>query len=104
MKRLQGKYIVITGASQGLGRELAIRYAREGAAGLSLTARNADAPNEVRERIREISPDTRVVTTAADLSRQEEIERVIATALDAFAGRIDVLVNNASALGPTPMP
>ncbi|HXG68583.1 MAG TPA: SDR family oxidoreductase, partial [Blastocatellia bacterium] len=47
---------------------------------------------------------TRVVTTAADLSRQEEIERVIATALDAFAGRIDVLVNNASALGPTPMP
>jgi NAD(P)-dependent dehydrogenase (short-subunit alcohol dehydrogenase family) len=40
----------------------------------------------------------------ADLSRQEEIERLVATTLSEFGGRLDVLVNNASAIGPTPMP
>ena len=43
MNRLQGQNILITGASQGLGRQLAIDYAREGAKGLALTARNTEA-------------------------------------------------------------
>ena len=41
MTKLSGKNILITGASQGLGREIALRFAREGAAGLSLVARHA---------------------------------------------------------------
>ncbi|HEY0545838.1 MAG TPA: SDR family oxidoreductase [Pyrinomonadaceae bacterium] len=104
MKRLEGKYVLITGASQGLGRQLAIDYAREGAQGISITARGADALQEVKERILEVAPDAKVVVIAADLSRQAEIERVVATTLAEFAGRLDVLVNNASSIGPVPMP
>ncbi|HEX8650573.1 MAG TPA: SDR family oxidoreductase [Pyrinomonadaceae bacterium] len=104
MNRLQGKYVLITGASQGLGRQLAISYAREGAAGLSIVARNKDALDEVRARIREVAPRTQVVVIVADLTAQEAVERVIATTLAEFGGRLDVLVNNASAIGPTPLP
>ena len=104
MKRLEGKYILITGASQGLGRQLAIDYAREGAKGISITARRSGALEEVRDRIGETSPDTQVVLIVADLSRQDDIERVVATTLAEFSGRLDVLVNNASSIGPTPMP
>ena len=104
MKRLEGKHVLITGASQGLGRQLAIDYAREGAQGISITARGADALQEVKERILEVAPDAQVVVITADLSRQAEIERVVATTLAEFAGRLDVLVNNASSIGPVPMP
>ncbi len=103
MKRLEGKYALITGASQGLGRQLAIDYAREGAKGISVTARNVEALREVQEEIRAVVPEVRVVLIGADLSRQEDIERVVATTLAEFGGRLDVLVNNASTLGPTPM-
>lgn len=104
MNRLQGKNILITGASQGLGRQLAIEFAREGAAALSIVARRADKLKEVRERVREVAPATRVLVIEADLQHQEEIERLIATTLSEFGGRLDVLVNNASAIGPTPLP
>ena len=52
MSRLQGKYILITGASQGLGRQLALDYAREGAAGIAIVARDESALNLVRDRVR----------------------------------------------------
>jgi NAD(P)-dependent dehydrogenase (short-subunit alcohol dehydrogenase family) len=104
MNRLQGKHILITGASQGLGRELALAFAREGAAALALVARNQAALEELKTEVRQSDADARVLAIVADISRQDEIERVVATALDAFGGRLDVLVNNASALGPLPMP
>jgi NAD(P)-dependent dehydrogenase (short-subunit alcohol dehydrogenase family) len=104
MSRLAGKVALITGASRGLGRQLALDFARAGAAGLALVARNTKALREVRDRVREVSPETRVVVIAADLGRERDVERVIATALHEFGGRLDVLVNNASALGPAPMP
>jgi NAD(P)-dependent dehydrogenase (short-subunit alcohol dehydrogenase family) len=104
MNRLSGKYALITGASRGLGRKLALDFAAEGAVGLALVARSAADLNEVREHIGEVSPLTRVVVIAADLSREEDVERTIALALHEFAGRLDVLVNNASLLRPTPLP
>jgi NAD(P)-dependent dehydrogenase (short-subunit alcohol dehydrogenase family) len=104
MNRLQDKHILITGASQGLGRELALAYARAGATALALVARNGAALEAVKSEVRQVAPDVRVLAIAADLSQQDEIERTVATALSEFGGRLDVLVNNASALGPTPMP
>jgi len=78
MERLKGKYVLITGGSQGLGRQLAIDFAREGAAGISIVARRAEYLNEVRNRIHETNPLTKVLVIAADMSRQEDIERIIA--------------------------
>lgn len=104
MNRLEGKYALITGGSQGLGRELAIDFAQEGAAGISIIARRIEYLNEVCNKIKEINPDTDVLVIAADLSKQEDIERVMAMTLHQFKGKLDILVNNASTIGPSPMP
>jgi NAD(P)-dependent dehydrogenase (short-subunit alcohol dehydrogenase family) len=104
MNKLQDKNILITGASQGLGRELALAFAKNGAAGLSLAARHLAALRDVRDEVRQIAPAIKVLTIEADVSKAKDIERLVATTLDAFGGRLDVLVNNASTIGPSPMP
>jgi len=104
MSKLVGKDILITGASQGLGREMALRFAREGAAGLSIVARHVDQLNKVREEIRRIAVKIDIVAIEADVSKPRDIERIIATTLAQFKGHLDVLVNNASTIGPSPMP
>lgn len=104
MRRLEGKYAMITGGSQGLGRQLAIDFVKEGAAGISIVARHIEPLNEVKTEINEINRNTMVLAMAADLSLQEEIERFAATTLHEFNGQLDILVNNASTVGPSPMP
>ena len=104
MNRLHGKYVLITGGSQGLGRQLAIGFAEEGAAGVSIIARRLEYLDEVRRRINEVNPDTDALVIEADLSKHKDIERAMAMTLHQFNGRLDVLVNNASAIGPSPMP
>lgn len=104
MPKLTGKKILITGASQGLGRQLALDFAREGAAGLALVARNRDKLEEIEKELRTLSPETKVLLIAADVSKPRDIERIVATTLAEFGGQLDVLVNNASTIGPSPMP
>lgn len=104
MNRLHGKYVLITGGSQGLGRQLAMSFAEEGAAGVSIIARRSEYLDEVRRRIKEVNPDTDALVIEADLSKHKDIERAMAMTLHQFNGRLDVLVNNASAIGPSPMP
>lgn len=104
MNKLTGKNILITGASQGLGRAMALRFAREGAAGLSLIARHADQLTKVRDEVRKIVPKDEIVIIEADVSKPRDIERIVATTLAQFKGRLEVLVNNASTIGPSPMP
>lgn len=104
MNRLARKYVLITGGSQGLGRQLAINFVKEDAAGICIVARRSEFLDEVRNRLVEINPKVKVITVSADLSRQEDIERVVAITLHDFNGRLDILVNNASTIGPSPMP
>src|SRR5437867_11492772 len=104
MNRLADKNILITGASQGLGREMALRFAREGAGDLSLVARHADKLNAVRDEVLKIAPKVDIVAIEADVSKSRDIERIVATTLAQFKGGLDVLVNNASTIGPSPMP
>ena len=101
--RLQGKYILITGASQGLGKQMAIDFARAGSAGIAILARDGKALEKLRQSIDEIAPQTKVLTISADLTKQEDIERAVAITLSTF-GKLDVLVNNASTIGLSPMP
>jgi NAD(P)-dependent dehydrogenase (short-subunit alcohol dehydrogenase family) len=104
MNRLIDKRALITGATRGLGRQLAIAFVREGATHLALVGRDARALTEVKDTIQQMARDTYVLTIAADLAREEDIERTVALTLTAFGGQLDVLINNASVLGPTPMP
>ena len=101
---MNAKNVLITGASQGLGRRLALDFSREGAAGLALCARSLDALQALKKEIQQIAPDAKVVVVEADVSRPADVERLFAVALREFGGRLDVLINNASALGPAPMP
>ncbi|MGI0084973.1 MAG: SDR family NAD(P)-dependent oxidoreductase [Nitrososphaerales archaeon] len=102
---LEGKYALITGASRGLGQALSVDFAREGAAGLALVSRSGRVPrSQGRRDDIEIGTKTKILPIVADLGRPEEIERIVALTLNEFNGELDVLVNNASALGPTPMP
>jgi NAD(P)-dependent dehydrogenase (short-subunit alcohol dehydrogenase family) len=76
----------------------------EGAAGLALAARHLQSLEQVRDEIAKIAPGAKVLAVEADVSKAKDIERLIATTLDAFNGQLDVLVNNASTIGPSPMP
>lgn len=83
---------------------MALRFAREDAAGLSLVARHPDKLNAVRDEVRKLAPKIDILTIEADVSKRRDIERIVATALAEFKGKLDVLVNNASTIGPSPMP
>src|SRR5437879_963833 len=99
---LAGKVMIITGASRGLGRDLALAAARDGAR-LALVSREQSRADleAVRNEVAGLGAD--VLTVTGDVSVRGDVERLTAEALAHF-GRVDVLVNNASALGPVPMP
>ncbi|NUT08787.1 MAG: SDR family oxidoreductase [Hamadaea sp.] len=91
--RLTGKKAVITGGDSGIGRAVAIAFAREGADVLiSYLSEDEDA----RDTARLVEEAGRqAVLVAGDLADRSQCEKVVATAVDAF-GQVDVLVNNAA--------
>jgi 3-oxoacyl-[acyl-carrier protein] reductase len=89
---LRDKVAVITGASEGIGRAAAASLGREGAH-VVVCARRADVLAQAAEAIAE-QTGAQVLPVAADVSRAEDVERVIQTAVERF-GRLDMLVNNA---------
>lgn len=91
--------VLITGASRGLGAALAREWARRGAA-LLLTARSAEPLTALAK---ELSRDTDVLAEPIDVTDDTRMREFVETAAATF-GRIDVLVNNASTLGGSPMP
>jgi NAD(P)-dependent dehydrogenase (short-subunit alcohol dehydrogenase family) len=100
MSALRGRVALITGASRGLGRAVALAFAREGAQ-LAICARGGAALETVAAELQ--SAGAAVLAIQADVRNPRDIERVVALTLDRFE-RIDILVNNASELGPTPLP
>ena len=88
---LVGRVVVITGASSGIGKALALQLAREGAVSL-LLARREDELNEVVEEVREAGG--RSYGYPCDITDQESVSAVIKTIIDEH-DHVDVLVNNA---------
>jgi len=97
--KLNGRGIIITGASQGLGSEIAEACVTEGAH-ILICARDAEALNSVGARLMaKAAPGQRIVAQPADVSRPDDMRRLFETA-SAELPRIDGLVNNAGVYGP----
>src|SRR5919204_3793995 len=89
---LVGKVAIVTGGSEGIGRATAHSLGREGAR-VVVCARRAEVLQRAAAEVAEAT-GAQIVPVQADVTRGEDIERVIQTAVDRF-GRLDILVNNA---------
>ena len=96
MGRLEGRTALITGASRGIGKAIALAFAAEGA-DVVATARNTNAVDSVIGQCRQMGRNGLAVT--ADLSVEKDIQRVADEALRKF-GRLDIVVNNAAIIHP----
>lgn len=89
--RWQGKVVVVTGASSGLGWYIAQAFGREGAR-LVLAARNAEQLEAAAQSLRDQGIEA--LGVPADVTRQADVEALVTRAVEHY-GRLDVLVNNA---------
>ncbi len=86
---MNGKVVIITGASSGIGRALAVEYAKRGAL-LSLAARRIDQLNELKRDL----PNAKILTTQTDVTSESDCKNLMDLTIQHY-GRIDVLINNA---------
>lgn len=93
MGRLQDRVAVITGGDSGIGRAVALAFAREGAdVVISYLSEHSDAEQTVR-----VVQDAgrKAISIAGDITSEEHCQQIVQRAVDEF-GRIDILVNNAA--------
>jgi NAD(P)-dependent dehydrogenase (short-subunit alcohol dehydrogenase family) len=95
--KLQNQTAIVTGAARGIGKEIALSLAREGADVL-LASRDKEALEHVAHNIRDMGRRALVVRT--DVSDEQQVAAMANSALAEFR-RIDILVNNSGVVGPT---
>lgn len=100
--RLQNKSALITGASTGIGRAIAIRFAQEGANVAINYNRHMEEAERTAEDCRKAHRDAglsaaRTIVIQADVSKEDQVEAMVARTIDEL-GRLDILVNNAGVL------
>ena len=96
---LENRYAIITGASQGLGLDIAKRYVEAGAS-LMICARDKTSLAEAARALNALAgPAQSVLAMRADVSKAHDVAALVERALGEF-GRLDILVNNAAVVGP----
>ena len=93
--RIDGRVAIITGAGSGIGRAIALRFARAGASVVAADL-NLEAAEETDRVIR--AGGGNAIAVAVDVSRENEVQEMVAAGVGRF-GRIDILVNNAAIEG-----
>ncbi|MGF6755483.1 L-iditol 2-dehydrogenase [Paraburkholderia sp. GAS334] len=96
--RLQDKVAILTGAGSGIGEAVARRYLDEGARCVLVDVKPA---GEFAQALTQSHSD-RVLTISADVTRRDDIERIVSATLERF-GRIDILFNNAALFDMRPL-
>ena len=102
--RLANKVAIITGSSRGIGKAIALAYAREGAkivvASRTEQVKDPRLPGTIGQTVEEIGAiGAQALAVRCDISQEEDVERVVKATLETF-GQIDILVNNAAILFP----
>ena len=96
---LRDKVVILTGASGGIGTQIAISFAKKGAR-LALVGRNVDKLEHTANLCRESG--SKAICIVADLCKEEDIERVVKESEDQL-GPIDLLINNAGVMAFKPI-
>lgn len=96
---LGGRVALITGAGQGVGRQIALHYAAHNSGGIAINDFYLDRAQAVAEEVRQFGGNA--IAVQADVSDLEQVRAMVAKASEAF-GEIGILVNNAGNLGPNP--
>lgn len=98
---LEGQVAIVTGASSGIGRGIALRFAEEGAKLVvvaDLTEESREQAGPTVDPIR--AAGSRAEFVACDVTRAADLQRAVQRAVE-LGGRLDVMVNNAGIIGPT---
>ncbi|CAG2183390.1 unnamed protein product, partial [Oppiella nova] len=99
-KQFDGRVVLVTGSSSGIGAATAIKFATLGAK-VVVTGRNAHKVDSVAQKCRQLSKsDNNILEVLADLTVKQDIQRLVDKTVSTF-GRLDVLVNNAGIVGLT---
>lgn len=92
--KLENKVCIVTGASSGIGLEVALAFAKEGAK-VVVGARRLDKLEELVEKSKDLAGE--IYAVALDVSKQEDIDNIVDKTVEKY-GKVDVLVNNAGIL------
>ena len=99
--RLENRIAIVTGAAKGMGRDICLALAREGAH-LALAARDTPPLESVAREVEGLGRRALVVGT--DVADERAVAALVARTRDTFGGRIDILVNAAGVTGPIETP
>lgn len=98
--KLKDKVALVTGSSRGVGKSIALAFAKEGAKVMINYTSNEKAANEVLETIQKMGGQAKVFK--ADVAKKAEAQALVQATVDAFGG-LDILVNNAGFTRPAMM-